>query len=193
MYAELAELLDCKTVAWVKGVSPADVVTRWGGNPAAFSPMTFGEMIDSWWNIYEEEDAFVAVAAVGGWTLVVDSRWIGVDEKIVERLSVGTRVVSHSLLEVKGLHEWRWAEDGHLRIGFYAQEGFMADDLHVDPQEFPELVAPMARIDAEFPDWFEIDEGPVFALTESLTGITLTPRMLTELAFQGYYLSDPTT
>ncbi|GAA3443316.1 hypothetical protein Pve01_27950 [Planomonospora venezuelensis] len=41
-------------------------------------------------------------------------------------LSAGTRVVAHSLLEIKALDYFFWIEDGELRFCFVAQDGYPA-------------------------------------------------------------------
>ncbi|MFI6797175.1 DUF6461 domain-containing protein [Streptosporangium canum] len=194
MYEELSEMADGKTFTYVKGVSPADLVTRWGGDPATFTPMTFAEMVEQWWRLYDRRVPLVAAAVISDWTLAIDNRYIGVDEKIVERLSAGTRVVSHFLLEIKALHDFRWFEDGQEQISFYPQEGFMVGDTHAEPDHMPVAFAEIVgRSDARFPGVWNINEGPVFVWAEELTGITLTPELLGELSFLGGFLpADPT-
>nr|WP_260407596.1 DUF6461 domain-containing protein [Planomonospora venezuelensis] len=50
----------------------------------------------------------------------------GIAEEIIMPLSAGTRVVAHSLLEIKALDYFFWIEDGELRFCFVAQDGYPA-------------------------------------------------------------------
>ncbi|TKK88842.1 hypothetical protein FDA94_12250 [Herbidospora galbida] len=191
MYRELAQYAESATFTYVRGLAPADLVARWGGDIATFSPRTFDDL--AFTGSYGRTTAFLAVASIGDWTLAVDDRAIGVDTEMIRPLSAGTRVVSHYLQEITGIYDFRWAEDGRIEFGFYSEDGFISGDPDPDPESgepptgwgvVPEAFASiLARSDALFPDGPEINDGPVFTWTEDLTGITLTPPMLFELPF----------
>ncbi|WP_157520652.1 DUF6461 domain-containing protein [Herbidospora daliensis] len=187
VYRELAESADGITFTYVRGVSPADLVARWGGDIAAFTPMSFEDMA---WNCYSRNKPlpFLAVTAIGDWTLAVDDHMIGVINEIIQPLSLNGRVVSHYLQEITGIYEFRWVEDGRIEFGFYGEDGFISGDpdtnmpagWDVVPESFAAI---LARSDTMFPDRPEINNGPVFTWAEDLTGITLTPPMLDGLEF----------
>ncbi|WP_275419230.1 DUF6461 domain-containing protein [Acrocarpospora phusangensis] len=137
-------------------------------------------------SLYDRRVPLVAVVVIGDWTPAIDNRYIGVGEKIVERLSEGARVVSHFLPEGKALHDFRWFEGGQEQISFCPQEGFMIGDRHAEPDHMPAAFAEIVgRSDARFPGVWNINEGPVFVWAEELTGIKLTPELRGDLSFLG--------
>nr|BFE82344.1 hypothetical protein GCM10020093_049450 [Planobispora longispora] len=120
---------------------------------------------------YDYKTQFVGVTAVGDWAFVAQyNSWLGADDKFIVPLSAGTRLVFLYRLDIKGLEDFRWVEDGEVRFGFWAQEGYS--------EEVPdELVETMQQIDHDYgEDKYELYRGPGLVLIERLTGIKLTPR-----------------
>jgi hypothetical protein len=102
-------------------------------------------------------------------------------------LSAGTRLVSLYRLDIKGLEEFRWVEDGDIRFAFWAQEGY---------SEVPdELVETMKQIDHDYgEDKYELYRGPGLVLIERLTGIKLSPQVLEGSTYlSGVISRSPTT
>ncbi|WP_061295122.1 DUF6461 domain-containing protein [Herbidospora cretacea] len=184
MYHDLANSLDHVTLTYIRGVLPADVVTRFGGDLATFAPMSVEEV--AWTCSYGSEGVMAAVACLGEWTLIVDNNMVGFQEGLAESLSAGTRVVAHYLQDITGISYFHWVEDGRTEVGFYGEDGFVIDEQMVMRDRIPATFAPiLARSDARFPGMPGINVGPVFMWAEDLTGITMTPRLLEELAFVG--------
>ncbi|MFI6797174.1 DUF6461 domain-containing protein [Streptosporangium canum] len=185
MYHDLANSLDHVTLTYVRGVSPADVVARFGGDITTFAPMSVEKVArtQSWGS---EGVTLAAVASLGEWTLIVDNNMVGFYDGMVESLSAGTRVVAHYLQDITGIYYFHWVEDGRTEVGFYGEDGFVINEQMVMPDQMPATFAPiLARSDAQFPGMPEINVGPVFMWAEDLTGITMTPRLLEELTFVG--------
>ena len=154
---------------YIRGFTPEQLITRLGGRPEAFTPG----------DVHGPEGAFpsghgmtIGVTAIGDWAFVVGDGWFGNSEEIIMPLSVGTRLVSQSLLGIKGLDDFFWIEDGEIRFFFIAQEGYP----EVTP---PELVEIMNDIESRYPGAYP-NEGPAFLLVEHLTGITLTEQLVME-------------
>ncbi|MFC7645515.1 DUF6461 domain-containing protein [Streptosporangium lutulentum] len=110
------------------------------------------------------------MTTVGDWAFVAQyNSWLGANDEFIVPLSAGTRLVSLYHLDIKGLEEFRWVEDGETRFAFWAQDGF---------SEVPdELVETMEQLDRDYGEHkWELYRGPGLILIESLTGIKLTPR-----------------
>jgi len=92
-------------ITWVQGMTPADVLKRLGGKEL--------ERV-GWQQLVGSGDGqqgpayeyFIGVARIGEWSLIVeDNGDLGVTDRLVDRLSVGTTVVAH-----------RHKPDGHGRF-----------------------------------------------------------------------------
>ncbi|MDF2710447.1 MAG: hypothetical protein K0R62_6099 [Nonomuraea muscovyensis] len=180
-YAWLSDAADGGCFTYVRGLTPEEVVARLGGRPADFTPMTYRELdrMSS-----DEPGAFLGVTAIGDWAFVVEPDWHCISEELIMPLSAGTRVVSHYVLSIKGLDHFFWVEDRKLRFCFIAQEGYA--------EEIPdELVETMNLIDSTYPPFTDPSKGPMFLLTERLTGITLTPRLLEESTYLWGTVPEP--
>src|SRR5205823_14898736 len=107
--------------------------------------------------------------------------WIGTLPAVIVPLSQGTRLVSH-YRNVNALDFFKWVEDGEVRLSFEplfpsVREGSRADDV----------VEVMGQVG------FDLREGPertfehhteaAFALAEHLTGVTVTPALLSTSDF----------
>ncbi|WP_188192101.1 DUF6461 domain-containing protein [Nonomuraea sp. SYSU D8015] len=156
---------------YVHGLTPEQLIARLGGRVEHFVPMTANELEDQALRRFDDGGLFFGVAAVGAWTLIVETlAEIAPSEEILLPLSAGTRLVSQYYLDVKGLDSFYWIEDGEIRFAFYAQEGYS--------EEVPdELAQIMRRIESDHRHAYP-HEGPGFVLAEHLTGIRLTPQMV---------------
>jgi len=113
--------------------------------------------------------------------------WLGANDEFTVPLSAGTRLVSLYRLDIKGLEEFRWVEDGEVRFAFWAQEGYS--------EEVPdELVETMKQIDHDYKEVkYELYQGPGLVLIERLTGIKLTPQVLEGSTYLSGVISKPPT
>ncbi|QYC38863.1 hypothetical protein Nocox_06180 [Nonomuraea coxensis DSM 45129] len=171
-------------LTYVRDLTPEQVTARLGGRPEDLVPMTLKELEDEARRRFGDRGHFFGLTAIGGWTLVVetlgDLAW---SEEILAPLSAGTRVVAHAYLDVKGLDNFLWIEDGRLRFAFYPQEGYV--------EEVPgELAATMRLI--ETGHWhLDPHEGPAFMLAEHLTGIAVTPQLLQDASYRCGFVPRP--
>ncbi|MFG2071201.1 DUF6461 domain-containing protein [Nonomuraea maritima] len=180
-YAWLTEAADGSTFTYVHGLTPEQVVTRLGGRPEDFTP----ETLDALGNADGRgPGAFLGVTTIGDWAFVVEPYWHTIAEEMIMPLSAGTRLVSHHSLGIKGLDHFFWVDDRQLRFCFIAQEGYA--------EEVPdELVETMDQIDSLYPPLADPSDGPMFLLTEHLTGITLTPQLLNESSYMWGTVPEP--
>lgn len=184
------ELADSYCLTYVRGLTPEELVTRLGVRVEDCSRMTLDELI--WYSgfNFHEQQSFGAVS-VGDWVLMVEANGsLGVTEEVILPLSAGTRLVSHSYLEVKGMDYFHWVDNGKIRFEHAHQEGYShwIEDGEMRlllpyeenySEEMPdELAETLERISGADPH-----EGPAFVLAESLTGITMTPQLLEESTY----------
>ncbi|WP_433213476.1 DUF6461 domain-containing protein [Microtetraspora malaysiensis] len=176
-------LAEAYSFIFVRGVTPEQLIARMGGRAEDFSWTTLDASFAAG---YDYSTEFVAVTAVGDWAFVAQSNsWLGADDEFIVPLSAGTRLVSLYRLDIKGLEEFRWVEDGEIRFGFWAQEGYS--------EEVPgELVETMKQIEQDY-GTHELYQGPGLMLIEHLTGITLTPQILEASAYLSGVISRPPT
>jgi hypothetical protein len=156
-----------------------------GGRAEEFSWMKLDDSIDAG-ACYDYKTEFVAVTTVGDWAFVAQyNSCLGADDEFLVPLSEGTRVASLYRLDIKGLEEFRWIEDGEVRFAFWAQEGYS--------EEVPdELVETMKQIDRGYgKDKYELYQGPGLVLIEHLTGIKLTTQILEESPYLSGVISKP--
>ncbi|GAA1015606.1 hypothetical protein Aple_009320 [Acrocarpospora pleiomorpha] len=169
---------------FVRGFTPEQLVARMGGRAEDFSWMTLDELMDAGAR-YDYKTEFVAVTSVGDWAFVVQyNSWLGANDEFIVPLSADTRLVSLYHLDIKGLEEFRWVEDGETRFAFWAQDGF---------SEVPdELVETMEQLDRDCGEHrWELYRGPGLVLIERLTGIKLTPQILEGAAYLSGVISKP--
>ncbi len=180
-------LAEAYSFIFVRGLTPEELVARMGGRAEDFSWTTLDDAMGVGFH-YGSETEFVAVAAIDDWAFVAQSNsWLGADDTFIVPLSAGTRLVSLYRLDIKGLEEFRWVEDGDIRFAFWAQEGY---------SEVPdELVETMKQIDHDYgKDTYELYRGPGLVLIERLTGIKLSPQVLEGSTYlSGVISRSPTT
>ncbi|GAA1022870.1 hypothetical protein Aple_086430 [Acrocarpospora pleiomorpha] len=180
-------LAEAYSFIFVRGLTPEQLVARMGGRAEDFSWMTLNESIDAGL-CYDDQTKFAAVTTIGDWSFVVQyNSWLGANDQFIRPLSAGTRLVSLYRLDIKALEDFRWVEDGEIRFGFWAQEGYS--------EEVPdELVETMKQIDHDYgEDKYELYQGPGLVLIERLTGIKLTPQILEGSAYLSGVISEPRT
>ncbi|MGN9841312.1 DUF6461 domain-containing protein [Nonomuraea sp. H19] len=179
-------LAEAYSFIFVRGLTPEQLVARMGGRAKDFSWMALDESIDAGAR-YDYKTEFVAVTTVGDWAFVAQyNSWLGADDEFLVPLSEDTRLVSLYRLDIKGLEEFRWVEDGEIRFAFWAQDGF---------SEVPdELVETMEQLDRDCGEHkWDLYRGPGLVLIERLTGIKLTPQILEESAYLSGVISKPST
>ncbi len=161
------------SLIFVRGLTPEQLVARMGNRAEGLSWTTLDAGAD-----YDHKPGSGGVTTAGDWAFAAQyNSWLGADDEFLGPLSVGTRLVSLYRLDIKGLEEFRWMEDGEIRFAFWAQEGYS--------EEVPdELAETMRQIDHVYgEDKYELYRGPGLVLIERLTGIKLTPRILDGSAY----------
>ncbi len=161
--------------------APEQAIARLGGRWEDFTPGPFPGNPDK----FPFPGDPIGIASIGEWSFIVESGSLGTrEEDVLPSLSKGTRLVSQFALSIKGLDYFYWFEDGEIRFGFWAQEGYMMET----PDE---LVDTMAEIDRLYPGLPYLYEGPAFLLAERLTGITLTQKLLADSTFYWGAVPEP--
>ncbi|MFI7610303.1 DUF6461 domain-containing protein [Nonomuraea terrae] len=161
------ELADAYCFTYVRGLTPAELMTRLGVGADDCSRMTLGELTEAGFG-----NGMVGAGAVGDWVLMVEANGLaGITEEIIVPLSAGTRLVSQFFLEVKMLDWFYWVEDGTIRYESN-NEGYS--------ERLPdELVETMARVGPTCSSLGDLH----FVLAERLTGIRLTRQLLEESTY----------
>ncbi|NAS27119.1 hypothetical protein GT755_36310 [Herbidospora sp. NEAU-GS84] len=171
-------------LTYVRGLTPDRLLTRLGAGPGR-AELTLDELIRG--------QARGAVA-LGEWALLVESYGgLGSTEEVVLPLSAGTRLVSHSYLDVDDMDHFHWVDDGRIRFQFLPEEGYSHGIVDgrirflfrphesycgEPPDEIADLLEQMHSPVHPLPE--QPHRGPAFSLAERLTGITMTPRLLEE-------------
>jgi Family of unknown function (DUF6461) len=159
--AALAEAY-CLTLA--AALTPREVVDRLGGTgPRELAGL--GAVVEPGADASEEDEEFVAVAALPGWALIVEPfGYLGVTEDVAAVLSRGTRLVAH-YRNIVGGDQFLMVEDGEVRLDFAPS----------DPAD-GRLGAHAGAVAAA-----GFDRAPAaaaLALAEHLTGVRLTRELL---------------
>lgn len=183
--SDFPELAEAYCFTLVRGLSPAEVVSRLEGRPEG--PLQgVADVVDAAFAQYDLEDGarqLIGMTTVGSWTLLIEPNgYLGVTEERVLPASAGASWVSH-FVNVNAVSTFLWAEDQVLRLCF-------------DPM-FPEgrwgttsdeLLDVMTRIGFHFDDdapetEMDLSSPAAFALAEHLTGVAITPELLQDTTF----------
>ncbi|GAB3143186.1 hypothetical protein GCM10027290_19150 [Micromonospora sonneratiae] len=180
MFSDLSEAY-CITL--VRDVTPAGLLDRFGVVGDRVDRIGVGELVEpsyATWKAHDGAVQLVAATAVGDWALAVESNgYLGVTEKLVGRLSAGTRLVSH-FRNVNAVDRFYLIDDGQIRL--YFEPLFAWHRSGCDADGFIELMQavglPMDQ-DGDIGD----PGAAAFALAEAITGIRLTPDLLQRSTF----------
>ncbi|MEW2358450.1 DUF6461 domain-containing protein [Spirillospora sp. NPDC029432] len=180
-FPDLAEAY-CFTL--VRGLTPAQVLARLGARTGGPQVKGVEALSRLSYDTYPERagnELVVGVTPVGGWALAVEPNgYIGVSEEAAVPLSAGSRLVSHST-NVNAVGNFFWVEDGDVRLTFEplfpsSRWGGTPDALLGEMRE--------AGFDLQDGDDANLDCGAAaFALAERLTGVRITPEILTDSTF----------
>lgn len=181
-----AVLMEAYCITLVRGITPGELLHALGAEPdirvtgvEALRQPTF----DSW-DEHDGDPAFVGVAAVGDWSLMVEyNGYLGVTDEAMLPVSHGHTVVSH-FRNVNAVDHFNWYEDGDIRLHFeplfpYARNGSHADELLTEMRE--------SGFDLSEDDDrnYQQHTEAAFALAHRLTGVHLTPELFASLEFTG--------
>lgn len=177
------------TLTLVRGMSPAQLLTLVGAEPRGLCAglEKLIEQHGEFWGDGDWPDSFLAGAFTvpgggGDWTLALDFGGdLGTRPGFMEKLSTGTRAVSHSSNGGKPMRFFHWYENGDLRTTF---EGWPTHRTGSTPDELNALMREVG-LNTEDDDAPEVDcKAAVFALTERLTGVQVTDELLRHADYQ---------
>ncbi|NUW33913.1 hypothetical protein HTZ77_21115 [Nonomuraea sp. SMC257] len=174
---------DVYCVSFVRAVSPAEALRRFGVEESTLEEVTFEEMEERSEENADDAAGFVGAAEAGDWTLVVEpGGWrIAADAEVTARVSRATEVVSVCRHDYAA-DTFTYAVDGETIVSFDP----IAPNYRYgsDPDRF---VDAMREVGLD-PDGTGADvEHPVsgsFALAGRITGVPFTRDMLA-LGFLG--------
>ncbi|MYQ45028.1 hypothetical protein GTW40_08140 [Streptomyces sp. SID4985] len=179
----LPELAEAYCVTLVRGLPPAEVLRRLDGREE--SALTgVDAAVEAAFALLDRPDGarqFVAMTTVGDWTLLIEPNgYVGVTEDVARPASAGTAWVSH-FVNINGLDYFLWAEDGVVRVGF--EPMFPEERVGSTPDELLPAMGPMGfHFGDDSPDP-DVSSAAAFALAQHLTGVAVTPELLTETVF----------
>ncbi|MFB4316745.1 DUF6461 domain-containing protein [Actinomadura sp. 21ATH] len=180
-FPDLAEAY-CFTL--VRGLTPAQVLARLGartGGPQVKGVEALSRLSYDGYAERAGRELVVGVTAVGEWALAVEPNgYLGASEEAVVPLSAGSRLVSH-FSNVNAAGNFYWVEDGDVRLTF--EPLFPSHRWGSTPDALLDAMRE-AGFDLLDGDDSNLDCGAAaFALAERLTGVRLTPEILTEASF----------
>jgi len=169
----------------VRGIPPEEVLDRVGSAVTARGTGVESVVLDA---RFEERDGWTAaVTSLGAWTLMYEyNGYLGVTDSALTRLSRGTTAVGH-FKNVNAVDDFRWYENGVARLRF--QPLFPSERWGPEAEA---IAGPMREVGFDLTDHLELDDdredfGPVtrgaFALAERITGVRVTPELLSDSVF----------
>ena len=176
------------TLTLVRGVSPAQLLGMAGAEQRGVCE-GLDELIEQHQELTCESDdwaeSVIAGACTvrgrgGDWTLALVLGGDLGSLRLMEVLSAGTRVVSHSSIGGKPKDFFHWYENGELRTTFEwptVRSGSTPDELNGVMREVG-----LDPAGEEAPDGDR--KAAVFALTERLTGVRVTEELLAEAEYR---------
>ncbi|MFS0697968.1 DUF6461 domain-containing protein [Streptomyces nitrosporeus] len=167
----------------VRGLSPDELMSRLEGRSevplqgiAAVVEAAFAQ-----YDLKEGDRRLVAMTTVGTWTLLIEPNgYLGVTEDRVLPASAGTSWVSH-FVNVNAVGTFLWAEDQVLRLCFDPM--FPEGRWGTAPDELLDVMQRIGfHFEEESPET-DLSSPAAFALTEHLTGVAITPKLLQDTTF----------
>lgn len=177
------ELSEAYCVTLVRGVTPDELLDRFGvtgDRESLYGVEALVEPSFAQWSVHEGDVLFVGAAAVGDWAVAVEvNGYLGVTAELLDRLSAGTRLVSH-FRNVNALHRFCLVDDGEIRLDFDAL--FAWDRGGTDPDAYADLMR-AAGLPMEKDGELGNPGAAAFALAEAITGVRLTAQLLARSTF----------
>ncbi|MER5212777.1 DUF6461 domain-containing protein [Streptomyces sp. NPDC002838] len=178
-----AHLMVAFCVTLVRGLTAEELLQRLGAEPevrvTGVEPLS-----EPSYDVREPYRLFVGATSVGDWSLMVEfNGHLGVTNQAMLPVSRGRTVVSH-YRNVNAVDHFCWYEDGELRLHF---QPLFAHDRHGSHPD--ELLTQMREAgfdlsEDEDRDYHNHTEA-AFALAHRITGIRLTPELLSSAEFIG--------
>lgn len=181
--SDFPDIAEAYCFTLVRGLTPAEVVARLEGRPAA--PLRgIDAVVDATFAQYDVERGdrqVIALTTVGAWTLMIEANgYLGVTEERALPASAGASWVSH-FVNVNAHGTFLWAEDHVLRLCFDPM--FPDERWGSAPDELLEVMRRIGfHFDEEDPET-DLSSPAAFALAEHLTGVAITPALLQDTMF----------
>jgi Family of unknown function (DUF6461) len=178
------DLMEAYCLTLVRGLTPEETLNRFG----AGLDRTFVTGVNSLFepsyqacDRYGGDRLLLGVADLGGWSLAVEPNgYLGVTEGLVERVSLGTRLVSH-FRNVNAVDYFYLVDDGDVKLTF--EPLFAHHRSGSDPESYVGLMRAVGFHVDEGDEEYEGHTEATFALAEELTGVRLTPDVLDNAVF----------
>ncbi|MBL7259328.1 hypothetical protein JKJ07_33930 [Actinoplanes sp. LDG1-01] len=128
---------------------------------------------------------FLAVADVGGWTMIVEPNgFFCTDRQVIPVLSAGGEQVTFYRSEHTA-PEFLWAVDGDVQVGFCPAGD--DDRWGTDPRRLDQVLAELGFGEEVVEDF----KALTLALMHHITGVRLTPALLGNAMFRCAFAPDP--
>ncbi len=184
-YEQLGEIY---CVSFVRGLSPEEVLRRFGVDESTLEEVTFAELDErSAESMRDDAAGYIGAAKIGDWTVVVEpGGWqIAVDSEIYTPVSRGTEVVSVCRHDYAS-DTFAYIVDGEPVVLF---DPMLPDERSgSDPDRF---VMEMREAGLDPDHDIDVDDAHIdfpmersFALASRVTGLPFSPEIL-ELRFLG--------
>lgn len=171
-------LSDAYCITLVQGVTPTELLDRFGVVGDRVDRVGVGELIEPSFAVWEEHGGdvqLVAAASVGDWALAVEvNGYLGVTEELLGGLSAGKCLVSH-FRNVNAVGRFYLVDDGQIRLDF--EPLFAWHRSGSDPDGYVDLMR-TAGLRLEEDEDIGEPGAAAFALSEMVTGIPLTAELL---------------
>ncbi|WP_271219797.1 DUF6461 domain-containing protein [Streptosporangium carneum] len=181
------------SVAFFRGLAPAEVVRRFSRGEDSGQESDFGGLDDKAYEFVTETGGgdgggHVGVFQAGEWCVAVEPHgWMATLHEVVTELSRGCEVLAVTRHDYAAEHSFEYAIDGTVVTGYrlrhpYERYGSASDRLNGFMRELgmgldePEGEAAW---DAAWEDNYSTAVPRAFALAAKVTGVSFTPDMLT--------------
>jgi hypothetical protein len=180
------------SVAFFRGLDPAEVVCRFSRGEDSGQESDFGGLGDKAYEFVNETDGgdgggYVGVFQAGEWCVAIEPYgWMVTLHEVVTKLSRGCEVLAVTRHDYAAEHSFEYAIDGTIVTGYrlrhpYERYGSDPDRLNGFMRELGmglDTPEDKAARDAAWEDNYYTAVPRGFALAAKVTGVPLTPDML---------------
>ncbi|MEV4877871.1 DUF6461 domain-containing protein [Streptomyces cyaneofuscatus] len=168
------------TLTFVRGTSPAELLSRMGVDPESLALRDGMDLADDFGDdLYDDEEPVVATGVDGSWTWAWEQGGVhGLDERILSAVSRGTEAVALHYNE-KPMYCFAYAVDGEVVVDFDTLQAI--EPTGRDPRLLEEHMRPLGLVPGE-----RAPLHGVLSLVENAFGIRLTePAEVDDLRMSG--------
>ncbi|MFB7462884.1 DUF6461 domain-containing protein [Streptomyces sp. NPDC056224] len=156
------------TLTFVRGVAPAEVLSRMGVDPSTLALRDATDLSDDFDDDFLDDDEPVVTTGTDGpWTWAWEQGGMhGLDERILQAVSTGTEAVVLHYNE-KPMHWFKYAVNGETVVDFHTLQEL--EPTGQDPTRLDEHMRPLGLVPGRVAPLYG-----VLALAEDAFGIRLT-------------------